>query len=72
MFDESDVSMYHKVYDFRTKTKVINFGIAYGLSAWSLAERFSIPQNDAEKILDDYFSTYSGIKKWLDFNDYLS
>lgn len=72
LYSESDVSMYHKVYDFRSKTKVINFGIAYGLSAWSLAERFKIPQNEAEGILDDYFSTYSGIKRWLDINGHES
>ena len=68
LYPESDVSIYNKVYDFRNKTKVINFGIAYGLSAWSLADRFRIPQNEAEKILEDYFSTYSGIKRWLDSN----
>jgi DNA polymerase-1 len=71
-YSESDVSMYHKIYDFRNKTKVINFGIAYGLSAWSLAERFKIPQSDAEKILDDYFDTYGGIKRWLDLNGHES
>jgi DNA polymerase-1 len=64
--------MYHRVYDFRSKTKVINFGIAYGLSAWSLAERFKIPQDEAEKILDDYFTTYFGIKRWLDSNSHES
>ncbi len=68
LYSESDVSMYHRVYDFRSKTKVINFGIAYGLSAWSLAEKFKVPQDEAEKILDDYFSTYNGIKRWLDHN----
>ena len=72
LYSASDVSMYHKVYDFRSKTKVINFGIAYGLSAWSLADRFKIPQGDAEKILDDYFTTYSGIKRWLDSNSHES
>ena len=72
LYSESDVSIYHRVYDFRNKTKVINFGIAYGLSAWSLAERFKIPQNEAEKILDDYFTTYFGIKQWLDSNSHES
>ena len=72
LYNESDVSIYNKVYDFRTKTKVINFGIAYGLSAWSLSERFKVPQNEAEKILDDYFNTYHGIKRWLDKNGHES
>ncbi len=68
LYNEADVSTYHQVYDFRSKTKVINFGIAYGLSAWSLAERFKIPQDEAERILENYFSTYNGIKRWLDHN----
>jgi len=72
LYSESDVSIYRKVYDFRSKTKVINFGIAYGLSAWSLAGRFKIPQGEAEGILDDYFNTYSGIKRWLDRNGHES
>jgi DNA polymerase-1 len=72
LYSESDVSMYHKIYDLRSKTKVINFGIAYGLSAFSLANSFKVPQDEAEGILDDYFSTYSGIKRWLDRNGHES
>lgn len=65
---QADNDIYKMVSDYRSKTKVINFGIAYGLSAWSLADRFKLPQNEAEQILDDYFSTYHGIKRWLDKN----
>ncbi|MBD3260541.1 MAG: hypothetical protein GF334_02515 [Candidatus Altiarchaeales archaeon] len=72
LFGENDLSIYHKVSDFRSKTKVINFGIAYGLSAWSLAERFKISTEEAEGILNDYFSTYYGIKRWLDKNGHES
>jgi DNA polymerase-1 len=68
MFSAEEVTAYKTVADFREKTKTINFGIVYGLSAWSLAERFKIPQAEAEKILDDYFKTYSGIKRWLGRN----
>ena len=70
IFPSEEVSIYKKVADYRNKTKVINFGIVYGLSAWSLAERFKIPQDEAEGILDNYFQTYSGIKRWLDKNSY--
>jgi DNA polymerase-1 len=69
-FTAAEVSDYKKVGDFRDKTKTINFGIVYGLSAWSLAERFKIPQNEAEGILDNYFRTYSGIKRWLGKNSH--
>jgi DNA polymerase I len=69
-FSADDVASYKRVSDFRAKTKTINFGIVYGLSAWSLAERFKIPQDEAEGILNDYFQTYSGIKRWLGKNAY--
>jgi DNA polymerase I-like protein with 3'-5' exonuclease and polymerase domains len=63
-----EIATYKRVGDYRNKTKTINFGIAYGLSAWSLAERFKIPDAEAEEILNNYFNTYSGIKRWLDKN----
>ena len=69
-FTDTEVTAYKKVGDFRDKTKTINFGIVYGLSAWSLAERFKIPQDEAENILNNYFRTYSGIKRWLAKNAY--
>jgi len=69
-FSAEEVAAYKKIGDFRDKTKTINFGIVYGLSAWSLADRFKIPQGEAETILDDYFKTYSGIKRWLGKNAY--
>ncbi len=68
MFTHEEVNMYKKVSDFRDKTKTINFGIVYGLSAWSLADRFKIPKPEAEEILDNYFKTYRGIKRWLSQN----
>ncbi len=68
LFSGPDMAVYKKITDLRDKTKTINFGIVYGLSAWSLAERFKIPQSDAEDILNDYFKTYSGIKRWLGRN----
>lgn len=67
-FTKEEIQTYKQVGDFRSKTKTINFGIAYGLSAFSLADRFKIPMEEAEKILDNYFRTYSGIKRWLDYN----
>lgn len=70
IFSSEEISTYHAVSNFRSMTKVINFGIVYGLSAWSLADRFKIPESRAEDILDSYFTTYSGIKRWLDKNSH--
>ncbi len=68
LFSAEEVDTYKKISDLRDKTKTINFGIVYGLSAWSLAGRFKIPQDEAEDILNNYFKTYSGIKRWLGRN----
>ena len=67
-FSPEEICIYKKVADFRDKTKTINFGIVYGLSAFSLTERFKIQLDEAERILNSYFKTYSGIKRWLEKN----
>jgi DNA polymerase-1 len=69
-FSAEEVHAYKTVADFRDKTKTINFGIVYGLSAWSLAERFKISESEAQEILDGYFNTYVGIKQWLARNSH--
>jgi len=68
MFSAAEVDIYKSVADFRNKTKAINFGIAYGLSAWALSAQIKVPQSEAEDILNTYFRTYSGIKRWLGRN----
>ncbi len=68
LFSSEGIDTYHKVSGLRSKTKTINFGIVYGLSAWNLADTFKIPESEAEQLLDNYFKTYSGIKKFLDWN----
>jgi DNA polymerase I len=68
LFSPQDISTYKAVSDYRSKIKALNFGIIYGLSAFSLAERFKISMEEAEGILDSYFRTYHGIKRWLDRN----
>lgn len=68
LFSKEQIQIYKQVGDFRSKTKVINFGIVYGLTAFSLAERFKLPLEEAEQILESYFQTYTGIKRWLDAN----
>jgi len=60
--------IFRMVSDYRQRTKAINFGIAYGISAFSLAERFKITKEEAQEILNKYFRTYSEIKRWLDKN----
>jgi len=52
--------------DQRRVAKVLNFGIAYGLSAFGLAQRLDMPPAEAQGIIDRYFARYAGVKRWLD------
>jgi DNA polymerase I len=50
----------------RRKAKMINFGIAYGLSAFGLSQRLGISREDAQAYIDAYFERYRGVRAWLD------
>jgi DNA polymerase-1 len=52
--------------DQRRIAKVLNFGIAYGLSAFGLAARLDLPRDRAQGIIDAYFRRYAGVRRWLD------
>ncbi len=52
--------------DLRQQAKVINFGIIYGMSAFSLAKELHISQKMAKTYIDHYFSRYSGVKRFID------
>jgi DNA polymerase I len=50
----------------RRVAKMVNFGIAYGLSPYGLATRLDIPQEEAAAIIERYFARYSGIRRYLE------
>jgi DNA polymerase-1 len=52
--------------EMRRKAKMVNFGIIYGVSAFGLAERLSIPRGEAKEIIDNYFMQFPNIKKYMD------
>jgi DNA polymerase-1 len=45
----------------RRSAKTVNFGVLYGLSAFGLAQRLGISQEEAEKFIDAYFARYPGV-----------
>lgn len=61
-----DVPMSKVTTDMRNAAKAINFGLAYGLSKFGLANRLKISEVEAEEMIAKYFSRYKGIKKYLD------
>ena len=50
----------------RSKAKMVNYGIAYGLSAYGLADRISIPQEEAAAYIERYFERFAGVKRFID------
>jgi DNA polymerase-1 len=52
--------------EMRRIAKVLNFGIAYGLSAYGLSQRLDMPGAEAQAIIDRYFARYAGVRRWLD------
>jgi DNA polymerase-1 len=52
--------------EMRRKAKMVNYGIAYGISAFGLAQRLGIPRKEAAEIIDQYFKQFPGIRKYMD------
>ena len=52
--------------DMRRNAKTVNFGIIYGISAFGLSERLSIPRKEAAQIIEQYFLKYPKVKEYMD------
>ena len=50
----------------RRKAKAVNFGIAYGISAWGLADRLEIGQKEAQEYIDLYFKRYPKVEEYIE------
>jgi len=51
--------------DQRRKAKTANFGIIYGISAFGLSQRLTISRHEAKEIIDSYFTSYPGVKRYM-------
>ena len=52
--------------EMRRQAKMINFGIAYGMSPFGLAQRLRISNKIAKAAIDRYFERYSGVRRFID------
>jgi DNA polymerase-1 len=49
----------------RERAKMVNYGIAYGISPFGLAQRLGIPRKEAALIIEHYFAQFPGIKAYM-------
>ena len=49
----------------RSRAKAVNFGIVYGISAWSLAQDIGVFPNEAKAYMDAYFDKYNGVHEYM-------
>lgn len=50
----------------RSAAKAVNFGIVYGISAWSLADDIKVSNGEAQAYIDAYLARYTGVKNYMD------
>ncbi|MFM7062595.1 MAG: DNA polymerase, partial [Actinomycetes bacterium] len=59
--DPADVSV-----DQRSKSKMVSYGLAYGMEAYGLGQRLGIPTGEAQAILDAYFTAFPSVKEFME------
>jgi DNA polymerase-1 len=50
----------------RSKAKMINYGIVYGLSAYGMADRLDIPQDEAEEFIQRYLAGFPAVGRFIE------
>ena len=50
----------------RSKCKMVNFGIIYGISAFGLSQRLKVSRKEAASLIEAYFKLYPGVKRYMD------
>ena len=49
----------------RSKAKMVNYGIVYGLSAYGLADRLQIEQEEAQEFIDRYLQRFPAVAQFM-------
>ena len=52
--------------ELRRRAKAVNFGIVYGISAFSLSQDLGEPLAEAKAYIDAYFSAFPGVRRYMD------
>lgn len=49
----------------RSRAKAVNFGIVYGIGAFSLAKDIGVTRKEAQEYINNYLATYSGVDHYM-------
>ena len=52
-------------HQMRSRAKAVNFGIVYGISAFSLSQDIGVTVAEAKEYMERYFATYTGVKQYM-------
>ena len=52
--------------EMRRSAKAVNFGIVYGISAFSLSQDIGVSVAEAKAYMEAYFATFPGVRKYMD------
>lgn len=52
--------------DMRRHAKAVNFGIVYGIGAYSLSNDIGVSVKEAARYIEEYLSAYSGVRDYLE------
>jgi DNA polymerase-1 len=50
----------------RRFAKIVNFAIAYAIEPWGLSQRVGITRQEAKKVIEDYYNTYKGVRRYME------
>ena len=67
MFKKSKIKEHldKKYVKLRSRAKAVGFGIIYGSSAWGMAKKQGITEQEAQSLIDAFFREFPGIKKYI-------
>ena len=51
--------------ELRSRAKAVNFGIVYGIGAFSLSKDIGVPVAEAKRYIEGYLATYNGVDKYM-------
>ena len=63
VFRVPEVEVTHTQREF---SKMVSYGLAYGMEAYGLSQRLGVPVEEAAAIMDSYFGAFPGVKQYMD------